>query len=192
MSDNIRVKQAEKVKIEKGLQQTKLEHIRISLGLSQSALSSISGVSLRAIQQYEQKHRSIDGAKLSSMLDLCIALKCSLEDILEDGSTIVKLNKVLNGENKYENQNLIKSKFAEEKELYNYYFLNNESKTDDIVSQTINSLIPQDWQLMLKMRYEQEMTLSKIAKELGISLSSVQSIINNAVRRLHSLKGAEQ
>lgn len=68
-----------------------LKDIRLSRGLSQSQLAEKSGVNLRTLQQYEQGSRDINGASLSSLADLCIALNCNLPDILTDEELIKKL-----------------------------------------------------------------------------------------------------
>ena len=87
----ISVQQAKKIRADKGLDETKLQKIRVKRGLSQSGLAKKSGVSVRAIQMYEQQERLIDNAKLITICNLCVALNCKLVDILEDKETIAKL-----------------------------------------------------------------------------------------------------
>lgn len=65
----------------------KLQHIRTMRGLSQSELAAAAGVNARVLQNYEQGVRDISGAKLATLLKLCGALHCKLEDILPDGET---------------------------------------------------------------------------------------------------------
>lgn len=82
---------ARRIREEKGLKETKLQRIRVNKGLSQKDLSEISGITVRAIQNYEQRHRPIESAKLNTLCSLCMALHCKIEDILEDPQTIKML-----------------------------------------------------------------------------------------------------
>ena len=52
-------------------------------GLSQSELAEMSGVSVRTIQQYEQRQKSINRAKAETLLRLARALCCDMEDLME-------------------------------------------------------------------------------------------------------------
>ena len=87
----ITVQQAKRIRAEKGLKDTKLQKIRVSKGWSQAELAEISGVSVRMIQKYEQGARTIDFIKLHTLCDLCLALGCKIEDIIESEKTIQKL-----------------------------------------------------------------------------------------------------
>lgn len=88
----ITVEQAKRIRVEKGLtDETKLQTIRVSKGLSQGQLAKLSGVTVRTIQHYERGVRDIDGAKLETICKLCLALDCKIEDILENEETIKKL-----------------------------------------------------------------------------------------------------
>lgn len=71
-----------------------LRRTRIKAGLSQSQLAERSGVSFRMIQHYEQESKDINGAKLSTLLALCVALNCSLSDIITDRITLELLDKM--------------------------------------------------------------------------------------------------
>ena len=62
---------------------TRLRMFRAEAGLTQRGLAAASGVSLRAIQQYEQRKKDIDHAHAISVLRLAQALGCSMEDLLE-------------------------------------------------------------------------------------------------------------
>ena len=73
--------------------QTKLKAIRIKSGFTQREVAEESGVDIRIYQGYEQGLRSIDGAKLVTLLKICSALNCPLEDILEDEETLEALSK---------------------------------------------------------------------------------------------------
>lgn len=65
-----------------------LKSIRESRGLSQSALANEAGVNVRVLQHYEQGFRDVNGAKLATLLRLCLALGCRLEEILTDEETL--------------------------------------------------------------------------------------------------------
>ncbi len=56
--------------------------------LTQREIAELSGVSFRMIKDYEQGQRDINGAKLLTLLKLCAALRCRLEDILDDIETL--------------------------------------------------------------------------------------------------------
>lgn len=62
---------------------TQLRRYRAEAGLTQAALSEASGVSLRSIQQYEQRKKDINRAQAKSVWGLAQALGCKMEDLLE-------------------------------------------------------------------------------------------------------------
>ena len=62
---------------------TKLQTVRKAVGLSQKELSEKSGVTLRMIQQYEQRAKDINKAAASNVFVLARALGCKAEDLLE-------------------------------------------------------------------------------------------------------------
>ena len=86
---------ASNIKMSKGLGITNLEKMRVMRNLSQKELSNLSGISLRRIQSYEQRTRNVDGSCLATLLNLCIALKCNIENIIEDESNLEKLNIII-------------------------------------------------------------------------------------------------
>lgn len=53
-------------------------------GLSQSELAEKSGVNLHMIQLYEQRKSNIDKAQACTLARLASALRCSMEDLMED------------------------------------------------------------------------------------------------------------
>lgn len=75
----------------------KLRSIREERGLSQSQLAACTGLSVRMIQDYEQGKRDFNGAKLKTILKLCVALGCRMEDVLNDQETL-KLLQTYGGE----------------------------------------------------------------------------------------------
>lgn len=64
--------------------ESKLKTIRHAQGLSQSQLAKLSNVKLRSIQMYEQKQNNIDRAQGDTLFALARALKCNIEDLLEN------------------------------------------------------------------------------------------------------------
>ena len=73
---------------------SKLKILRVRRGYSQQELSDVTGIPKRAIQSYEQGERSVDRASLKTLCDICIALNCTLEDILESEELLEKFNQV--------------------------------------------------------------------------------------------------
>ena len=67
---------------------SKLQEIRKSRNLSQAKLAEEATVNYRALTEYESGKRDINGAKLKTLLKLCIVLKCDLADILEDSELL--------------------------------------------------------------------------------------------------------
>ena len=74
--------------------QTKLKALRVKSGLKQKDVALEAGLKLPVYSQYEQGIRNIDGCKLVTLLNICAALRCELEDILEDKETIAALKKI--------------------------------------------------------------------------------------------------
>lgn len=62
---------------------SKLKELRTAQGLSQSKLAATSGVNVRLIQDYEQGHKDINGARAITLYQLAKALNCKMEDLLE-------------------------------------------------------------------------------------------------------------
>jgi len=63
---------------------TKLSVLRKARQLKQAELASLSGVSLRSIQMYEQRNKDINKAQAESLHALARTLCCSIEDLLEN------------------------------------------------------------------------------------------------------------
>lgn len=62
---------------------TNLKRIRLEAGLTQNELSKLSGISMRSIQQYEQRQKDINNAKAETLIILARALYCDAEDLIE-------------------------------------------------------------------------------------------------------------
>lgn len=83
--------QAEKIRIQKGIDKgTKLRRQRVKKSLSQSELSALSGVPIQTLRRYEQSAVPINGAKLKTLVALCMALDCKIEDIIESEELLHK------------------------------------------------------------------------------------------------------
>lgn len=66
-----------------GILPSKLKAIRTGRGLTQAQLSQLSGVSLRLIQQYEQKQQDILYAPFNVLSSLCNVLGCTPSDLID-------------------------------------------------------------------------------------------------------------
>ena len=64
---------------------TQLQILRRSTGYSQKKLAEKSGVTLRMIQQYEQRAKDINKASAINLAALAQTLGCKVEDLLEPG-----------------------------------------------------------------------------------------------------------
>lgn len=67
---------------------SKLQNTRLSKEMSQSQLANAASINPRMLQYYEQGAKDLDAAKLATLLKICLALNCKLEDILPDGETV--------------------------------------------------------------------------------------------------------
>lgn len=63
---------------------TNLKQMRESTGLSQSQFAKKADVNMRVFQNYEQGLRSIDGAKIETLLKISNAANCRISDIIEN------------------------------------------------------------------------------------------------------------
>lgn len=64
--------------------ETNLKIIRMTKGYSQKQLAELSGVSLRSVQMYEQRHKDINKAQSESLHRLAKVLGCTMENLLEE------------------------------------------------------------------------------------------------------------
>ena len=71
---------------------TKLKIKRLEAGLTQSQLAEQTGINFRVLQQYEQGAKKFDHARIDKILNVCIALNCKLQDIIENDHFIKLLN----------------------------------------------------------------------------------------------------
>lgn len=74
---------------------SRLQNTRLAAGLSQSQLAAATGLNVRTLQCYEQGAKDINNAKLATLLKLCLALDCKLDDILTDEATVKLLEQYM-------------------------------------------------------------------------------------------------
>lgn len=72
----------------------KLKEMRQAKGFSQSQLAEKTGINVRTLQHYEQGSKDFDHARIDTILKVCIALNCKLDDIIENPKYIELLKKV--------------------------------------------------------------------------------------------------
>lgn len=191
------VQQAENIRKKQGVSSSKLEKIRVSRNLSQSELANKSGVPIRRIQSYEQQVKNIDGAKISTLIDLCLGLNCGLEDILEDETTINKLNLLFEAlDENIDSENInISNDFEKEKELYTFFFDNeNIAELTEDQKNGIKFVLldfSQRWRDILELRYKKELSLKQIGKIHNITSERTRQIILKALEKLETLKISE-
>jgi transcriptional regulator with XRE-family HTH domain len=77
-----------KIKLDIQYKNEKLQQLRYGVGLSQSQLATAAELSPRTIQHFESGQRDINGARLSTLLKLCAALRCKLADLVSDDETL--------------------------------------------------------------------------------------------------------
>lgn len=71
---------------------TKLKAKRMEAGLSQSQLAEKANMNVRTLQHYEQGSKNFDHARMDTILRVCLALNCKVEDILENQEYIDLFN----------------------------------------------------------------------------------------------------
>ena len=63
--------------------ETNLKRLRRQAGLTQRELAEKSGISLRTIQQYEQRKKNINKAQIDTLIPLSMVLYCEVRDLLD-------------------------------------------------------------------------------------------------------------
>lgn len=72
----------------------KLKEKRQGAGLSQSQLAEKTGINVRTIQHYEQGSKIFDHARIDTILKICIALNCKLEEIIDNPEYVELIKKL--------------------------------------------------------------------------------------------------
>lgn len=68
-----------------------MKKLREAKGLTRAELAKLAGINVRTLEAYEYGRKDINNAKLKTLLNLCIALECRLDDILTDTDLIMAL-----------------------------------------------------------------------------------------------------
>ena len=71
----------------------KLKEMRQAKGLSQSQLAEKANMNVRTLQHYEQGSKNFDHSRIDTILRVCLALECKLEDIIENEEYLELLDK---------------------------------------------------------------------------------------------------
>lgn len=71
----------------------KLKSKRLEAGLSQSQLAEKTNINVRVLQHYEQGSKNFDHARIDKILNVCLALDCKFDDIIENEEYIELFNK---------------------------------------------------------------------------------------------------
>lgn len=64
-----------------------MKELREKAGLTRAQLAEETGINFRTLEAYEQGRKDINGAKLKTLLKLCQALECDLEELITDPET---------------------------------------------------------------------------------------------------------
>lgn len=67
---------------------TKLQRKRQAAGMTQEQAAAACGVSVGVWRHYEQGSRSFDGAALPVIIRAAIAMKCRIEELIENPETV--------------------------------------------------------------------------------------------------------
>lgn len=74
----------------------KLKEMRQSKGLSQSQLADKTGINVRTLQHYEQGSKIFDHARIDTIMKICIALNCKLEEVIDNPEYVELIKKLPN------------------------------------------------------------------------------------------------
>lgn len=83
------------MKIKKGVVILSLKEQRKKCHLTAKKLAIISGVPIKSINYYEQNQKSINSAKLKTLISLAIYTNSKLFDLLTDSEIIENLKKII-------------------------------------------------------------------------------------------------
>ena len=72
---------------------SKLKSKRMETGLSQSQLAEKANLNVRTLQHYEQGSKIFDNARIDTILRVCLALNCKMEDVIENQKYIELIGK---------------------------------------------------------------------------------------------------
>lgn len=86
--------QAARLRAKKGLTISKLQNQRVQKGLSQSELAKAANISIQSLRYYEQGVSPLEGARLKTLIKICKALNCKIDDIIENEKTLNDLQQI--------------------------------------------------------------------------------------------------
>lgn len=94
------IKTEKKVRRHKNTANIKVQRVRLQRGYTQKELAEKAGLNLRILQEYEQGRILIDATKLSTILKLCNALECGIEEIAETKEVLEYFDRFYTQKNK--------------------------------------------------------------------------------------------
>ena len=72
---------------------SKLKTKRMEANMSQSQLAEKANMNVRTLQHYEQGSKIFDHARIDTILRVCLALNCKMEDVIENQEYIDLIKK---------------------------------------------------------------------------------------------------
>lgn len=74
----------------------KLQNIRKTIGMSQSQLANKANINIRTLQHYEQRGKNFDHSRIDTILKICLALNCKIEDVIENKEYLALIDQYKN------------------------------------------------------------------------------------------------
>lgn len=74
----------------------KLQDARKAAGMSQSQLANKANINTRTLQHYEQGSKIFDNARIDTILNICLALNCKIEDVIENEEYLALIDQYKN------------------------------------------------------------------------------------------------
>lgn len=74
----------------------KLQDARKAAGMSQSQLADKANMNVRTLQHYEQGSKIFDNARIDTILNVCLALNCKIEDVIENEEYLTLIDQYKN------------------------------------------------------------------------------------------------
>lgn len=71
----------------------KLKKLRETRGISQVEFAKKANINVRTYQMYEQGAKLIENAHIKTILKICSALSCKIQDIIEDQEILTLIEK---------------------------------------------------------------------------------------------------
>ena len=193
---SINAKQAAELNEQRNIVLTNLAKKRVEKNMSQRNLAVICGISSRTIQLLEQRTKNIEEMPLSDLIDICLALDCSIIDILESADSIQKLQKIYGGNLNCTSEILLSENNDTEAScctcqeqftafLKEHYLKDISNKKSEKLDQIIGRFSSQ-WICILKQKYVDNLSVNEISLEIGLEYDTIETILCNATRILKS------